>query len=198
MTEQSADSLINAMFAEHMENAAHAAAEVGPALDAVADTLVASLLTDAKILMCANGGANCLTQYFCTNLLNRFDQDRPALPAINLGADATTFSAICRDNRFNETFSRQVRALGKDGDTLFVVVDDGHKANLIQAIQAAHDRGMRVVVLSAREKTDVTSLLHPDDHELALHNLGNAQATGVFVVIMNALSALIDQKIFGG
>ncbi|WP_111497297.1 MULTISPECIES: D-sedoheptulose-7-phosphate isomerase [Marinobacter] len=198
MTEQSPDFLINSMFAEHMENAAHTAGELGPALIEVADTLVNSLLTDAKILMCANGSANCLTQYFCTNLLNRFDQDRPALPAMNLGADATTFSAICRDNRFNETFSRQVRALGKEGDTLFVIVDDGHKANLIQAIQAAHDRGMKVVVLSAREKTDVTSLLHPDDHEIALHNLSPAQATSVFVLVLNALCALIDHKIFGG
>lgn len=198
MTEHTPDSLINTMFAEHMENAAQTAGELGPTLVAVADALVNSLLTDAKILTCANGSANCLAQYFCTSLLNRFDQDRPALPALNLGADATTFSAICRDNRFNETFSRQVRALGKEGDTLFVIVDDGHKANLIQAIQAAHDRGMTVVVLSAREKTDVTSLLHPDDHEIALHNLNPNQATSVFVLVMNGLCALIDHKIFGG
>lgn len=198
MTDQNSEFLINSMFAEHMENAAHTAAELGPALAAAADAFVQSLLTDGKILLCANGSGNCLTQYFCTNLLNRFDQDRPALPAMNLGADATTFSAVCRDNRFNETFSRQVRALGKEGDTLFVLVDDGHKANLIQAIQAAHDRGMRVVVLSAKEKTDVTSLLHPDDHEIALHNLPANQATSVFMLIMNSLCALIDQKIFGG
>lgn len=198
MTDQNPEFLINSMFAEHMENAGHTAAELGPAITAAADTLVHSLLSDAKILLCANGSANCLTQYFCTSLLNRFDQDRPALPAMNLGADATTFSAVCRDNRFNETFSRQIRALGKEGDTLFVLVDDGHKANLIQAIQAAHDRGMKVVVLSAKEKTDITSLLHPDDHEIALHNLPPHQATSVFMLVMNGLCALIDQKIFGG
>lgn len=190
--------LINHCFADHMEHTAQAASHAGPSILKAADALVDALLLDGKIIACANGNANILAQYFCTALLNRFDQDRPALPAINLGADATTYSAICRDNRFNDTFSRQVRAIGKAHDLLLVIVDDGHKANLIQAIQAAHDREMRVVLLSAKEKTDITSLLHPEDHEVALQNLEPSQAGPLMLVILNALCALIDQKLFGG
>lgn len=188
---------INQCFASHMEQVGHAASSTAPAISKAADALVHTLLADGKILACANGNANVLAQYFCTALLNRFDQDRPALPAINLGADATTYSAICRDNRFNDTFSRLVRAIGKSSDLLLVIVDDGHKANLIQAIQVAHDRDMTVVVLSAREKTDITSLLHPEDHEIALDNLSPANATPILLVVINALCALIDDKIFG-
>ncbi len=189
---------INYWFANHMEQTAQAAVTAGPAIEGVADAIVGTLLQDGKIIACANGNANVLAQYFCTALLSRFDQDRPALPAINLGADATTYSAICRDNRFNDTFSRQVRAIGKPGDLLFVVVDDGHKANLIQAIQAAHDREMTVVVLSAREKSDITSLMLPEDHEVALNNLAPHEATPLMLVIINALCDLIDGKLFGG
>ncbi|MEX0603603.1 MAG: SIS domain-containing protein [Marinobacter sp.] len=192
------DNLINHCFADHMEHTAQAASLAGTDIAKAADALVDALLVDGKIIACANGNANILAQYFCTALLNRFDQDRPALPAINLGADATTYSAICRDNRFNDTFSRQVRAIGKANDLLLVIVDDGHKANLIQAIQAAHDREMRVVVISAKEKTDITSLLHPEDHEVALQNLEPSQATPIMLVILNALCTLIDQKLFGG
>lgn len=188
---------INQCFASHMEHIAHAASTTAPMIDKAADALVNTLLMDGKILACANGNANILAQYFCTALLNRFDQDRPALPAINLGADATTYSAICRDNRFNDTFSRQVRAIGKPSDLLLVIVDDGHKANLIQAIQVAHDREMTVVVLSAKEKTDITSLLHPEDHEIALENLSPASASPILLLIINALCSLIDDKIFG-
>jgi D-sedoheptulose 7-phosphate isomerase len=115
-----------------------------------------------------------------------------------LGADATTYSAICRDNRFNDTFSRQVKAIGKPGDLLFVIVDDGHKANLIQAIQAAHDREMNVVVLSAREKSDITSLMHAEDHEIALNDLSPTAATPLLMVVVNALCSLVDSKLFGG
>jgi D-sedoheptulose 7-phosphate isomerase len=189
---------INQWFASHMEHTAQAASTVGPAIENGAAAFVEALLRDGKIITCANGSANVLAQYFCTALLNRFEQDRPALPAINLGADATTYSAICRDNRFNDTFSRQVKAIGKPGDLLFVIVDDGHKANLIQAIQAAHDREMNVIVLSAREKSDITSLMHPEDHEITLNDLSPTEATPLLLVIINALCSLIDRKLFGG
>jgi len=188
---------ISQCFATHMEHIAQAASSTTTSIDKAADALVNALLTDGKILTCANGNANILAQYFCTALLNRYDHDRPALPAINLGADATTYSAICRDNRFNDTFSRQVRAIGKPSDLLLVIVDDGHKANLIQAIQVAHDREMTVVVLSAKEKTDITSLLHPEDHEIALDNLSPSAASPILLLIINALCSLIDDKIFG-
>ncbi|MBQ0833751.1 SIS domain-containing protein [Marinobacter sp.] len=190
--------LINQLFASHMEHTAQAASTVGPAIEQAADAFVNALLNDGKIVTCANGNANVIAQYFCTALLNRFEQDRPALPAINLGADATTYSAICRDNRFNDTFSRQVKAIGKPGDLLFVIVDDGHKANLIQAIQAAHDREMSVVVLSAKEKSDITSLMHSEDHEIALNDLSPTEATPLLLLIINALCSLIDGKLFGG
>ncbi|WP_417521645.1 D-sedoheptulose-7-phosphate isomerase [Marinobacter sp.] len=190
--------LINQLFASHMEHTAQAASTVGPAIEQAADAFVNALLNDGKIVTCANGTANVIAQYFCTAFLNRFEQDRPALPAINLGADATTYSAICRDNRFNDTFSRQVKAIGKPGDLLFVIVDDGHKANLIQAIQAAHDREMNVVVLSAREKSDITSLMHAEDHEIALNDLSPTAATPLLMVVVNALCSLVDSKLFGG
>lgn len=188
---------INQRFASHMEHTAQAASQTSDDIASAANALVATLLADGKIIACGNGNANILAQYFCTLLLNRFEQDRPALPAINLGADGTTYSAICRDNRFNDTFSRQIRAIGKAEDLLVVVVDDGHKANLLQAVQAAHDREMRVIVLSAQEKTDITSLLQPEDYEIALHNLEPNTAAPVMMVIINTLCALIDGQLFG-
>ena len=78
------------------------------------------------------------------------------------------------------------------------IVDDGHKANLIQAIQAAHDREMQVVVLSAREKSDITSLMHPEDHEIALNDLAPHEATPLMLLIINTLCDLVDHKLFGG
>ncbi|WP_166251974.1 D-sedoheptulose-7-phosphate isomerase [Marinobacter salicampi] len=192
------ENIISQWFAAHMEHTAEVASSTTADISRAAEAIVQALLLDSKVIACANGNANVLAQYFCTALLNRYEHDRPALPAINLGADGTTYSAICRDNRFNDTFSRQVRAIGKANDILLVVVDDGHKANLIQAIQAAHDREMKVVVLSAKEKTDITSLLHGDDHEVALPNLEPSQAGPLMLVIINALCGLIDRKLFGG
>lgn len=189
---------VSQWFANHMEQTAMAASLAAPLIPEVADALVQTLLGDGKILACANGNANTIAQYFCTALLGRLNQDRPGLPAINLGADATTYSAICRDNRFNETFARQVTAIGKPGDTLVVFVDDGHKANLIQAIQAAHDREIGVILISAKEKTDMSSLLQPQDMEITLNDLDPVAATPIMILIAGALCRLVEQNLFGG
>lgn len=191
------EELISQWFADHMEQTAMAASLIGPLLPGAAEAIVQTLLTDGKVLTCANGNANTAAQFFCTSLLGRLEQDRPGLPALNLGADATTYSAICRDNRFNETFARQVTALGKPGDLLMVFVDDGHKANLIQAIQAAHDRGMKVLVISAREKTDITSVLQADDLDIALADLSAPAALPLMILIGSALCRLVEQHLFG-
>lgn len=189
---------VSQWFADHMEQTAMVASQAAHLIPAVADTLVETLLGDGKILICANGIANTVAQHLCTTLLGRLDQDRPGLPAINLGADATTYSAICRDNRFNETFARQVTALGRSGDTLVVVVDDGHKANLIQAIQAAHERDVRVIVISAREKTDITSLLQAQDQEITLNDLDPVTAMPLMMLITSSICRLVEQSLFGG
>ncbi|MCK7543857.1 SIS domain-containing protein [Marinobacter bryozoorum] len=194
----SSEDNISHWFANHMEHTAMAGSLAAPLIPAAADLIVQTLLNDGKVLACANGSANTLAQYLCTSLLGRLDQDRPGLPAVNLGADATTYSAICRDNRFNETFARQVTALGKPGDTLMVFVDDGHKANLIQAIQAAHDREINVIVVSAREKTDISTLLQTPDLEITLNDLDPVSATPIMMLITGALCRLVEHNLFGG
>jgi D-sedoheptulose 7-phosphate isomerase len=195
MTE--ASDYITQHIAEHMEATAQAASRVTPALGHAAEGIVTTLLSDGRVLACGNGTTNTLAQYFCTCLLNRYEHDRPALPAINIGADATTFAAICRDSRFNETFSRQVRALGKEGDVLLVLSDDGNKANLIQAIQAAHERQMLVIVLAAGEDTDLHSLLHSHDVEITLPGLNPTMAAEVMLVLLNSLCGLVEKLLFG-
>lgn len=192
-----ANEYISQHIAEHMEAVAHSASSVMPALEQAAERLVTTLLSDGRIIACGNGNANALAQYFCTCLLNRYEHDRPALPAINLGADATTFAAICRDSRFNETFSRQVRALGKEGDVFLALSDDGNRANLIQAIQAAHERQMLIIVITASENSDLHSLLHQQDVEIVLPGLNPPMAAEVMLVLLNSLCGLVEKMLFG-
>lgn len=192
-----ANDYITQHIADHMEAIAQSASRATPALEEAAERLVTTLLSDGRILACGNGTTNTLTQYFCTCLLNRYEHDRPALPAINLGVDATTFAAICRDSRFNDTFSRQVRALGKEGDALLVLSDDGNKANLIQAIQAAHERQMLVIVIAAGEDDDLHSLMHSQDVEIRLPGLTPPMAAEVMLTLLNCLCGLVENLLFG-
>jgi len=162
-----------------------------------ASRLTEALLSEGKILCCGNGRSNALSQYFCSSLMNRFDQDRPSLPAINIGSDPTTFSSICRDNSFAETFSRQIRALGRRGDVLLLIVEAGHKPNQVQAVQAAHDREMDVIVISAGQHTEITSLMDAEDLHIELERIAESEAGPVVLLTLNLLCQLIDQQLFG-
>ena len=184
-------------IAQHMEAIAQTAGSATPQLEAAAEQLVATLLRDGRILACGNGSTNALAQHFCTCLLNRYEHDRPALPAINLGSDATTFAAICRDSRFSETFSRQIRGLAKEGDALLVLSDDGNRANLVQAIQAAHERQVLVILIAAGEDNDLHSLLHSGDIALILPELSPGMTGEVMLVVLNCLCGLVERLLFG-
>ncbi|MFE8072782.1 SIS domain-containing protein [Marinobacteraceae bacterium S3BR75-40.1] len=183
--------------ASHMEAIAHAASENGALIEAAGQALVDALLSDGRILACGTGTTNTLAQYFCTCLLNRYEHDRPGLPAINLGSDATTFAALCKDNRFNDTFSRPIRALGKATDVLLLLADDGQKANLIQAIQAAHDRGMRIIAVTREAEQDIHALLHPEDVEIVLPEASTGIISEVMLVTLNTLCGVVEHMLFG-
>src|SRR5207253_9190018 len=90
-------------------------------------------------------------QHFSSKLLNRFERERPSLPSIALTTDSSTITSIANDYSYNEVFSKQIRALGQPGDVLLAISTSGNSANIIQAIQAAHDREMIVVALTGRD-----------------------------------------------
>ena len=159
--------------------------------------MVHCLLSDKKILTCGNGGSAFAAQHFVSRMLNRFERERPALPAFALTADSTTITAIANDYSFNEIFSKQIRALGQDGDILLTVTTSGTSANTVQAIQAAHDRDMKVIALTAKDGGDVTRLLVQEDIEVRVPTQSAARAQEMHLLIIHTLCDLIDRQIFG-
>ena len=194
----SEENLINNHIGNHMERIAEAAPAFSSALPAAAETIVNSFLSEGQVLVCGNGKANALAQFFCSSLLSHYEVDRPSLPAINIGGDGTTFSSICMNQQLQEVFSRQIQALGREGDTLLLITDDGSKSTMVQALQAAHDRQMRVIALTGKQETDIHSLLHADDIELPLSNVSSGEAAEIMIVALNAMVALIEGMLFGG
>lgn len=161
------------------------------------ELLVHCLLNDKKILCCGNGGSALAALHFVSRMLNRFERERPALPAIALNADSTTITAIANDYSFNEIFSKPIRALGQEGDILLAISTSGTSANTVQAVQAAHDRNMRVIVLTACDGGDVTRLLQQDDIEIRIPGFSAARAQELHLLVIHCLCDLVDRQIFG-
>jgi D-sedoheptulose 7-phosphate isomerase len=163
-----------------------------------ADLIVKSLLSEGKILSCGNGGSAGDSQHFSSELLNRFERERPPLPAIALTTDTSTLTSIANDYSYNEVFSKQVRALGRKGDILLAISTSGNSRNVIEAIKTAHQRGMHVVALTGREGGAMREALQPSDVEVCVPSQITARIQEVHLLVIHCLCDLIDSQLFGG
>jgi len=160
-----------------------------------AECMTQALLAEHKILSCGNGGSAGDAQHFSSEMLNRFEMERPSLPAISLTTDTSTITSIANDYSFNEIFSKQVRALGQSGDVLLAISTSGRSENVIHAIKAAHDRNMTVVVLSGRDGGSIAHLLSEQDIEIRVPATSTARIQEVHILIIHCLCDLIDQQL---
>jgi len=108
-----------------------------------------ALSIGGKIIVCGNGGSACDAMHFCEELTGRFRDDRKPLPAIAL-TDSAHLTAVGNDYGFSEVFSRGVRAHGKKDDVLIGLSTSGNSENVVRAVAAAKEIGMKVILLLGR------------------------------------------------
>jgi D-sedoheptulose 7-phosphate isomerase len=172
-----------------------AAIGLAPAIAAAAATMTRCLLEDGKILSCGNGGSAADAQHFSSELLNRFELERPGLPAVALTTDASTLTSIANDYAFVEIFAKQVRALGQPTDVLLAISTSGNSENVVRAIRAAHERGLRVVALTGRDGGAMAGVLTDGDIELRVPAERTCRVQEVHLLIIHCLCDLIDAEL---
>lgn len=178
----------------------HNALELLPEpIEAAAKLIVQSLLDNGKVLTCGNGGSAGDAQHFSSEMLNRYERERPSLPAIALSTDTSTITSIANDYSYNEIFSKQIRALGQPGDILLAYSTSGNSGNVLEAIKAAHDREMSVIAVTGKDGGQLASqsLLLETDIELRVPSDSTARIQEVHLVITHCLCDLIDYQLFG-
>ena len=174
------------------------AEELPQAIQDAGAVMVDSLLRGHKILCCGNGGSAGDAQHFSAELLNRFERERPGMPAIALTTDSSTITAIANDYDYGEIFSKQVLALGQKDDVLLAISTSGNSDNVVQAIRAAHERNMTVVALTGRDGGRMATDLSERDVEVRVPSDRTARIQEVHLVVIHCLCDFIDTAIFGG
>jgi D-sedoheptulose 7-phosphate isomerase len=185
---------IHEVFVEHAAVVARAAQELPPVLERIANAVHDCLRGGGKILACGNGGSAADAQHLVAELVGRFAEERRALAAIALTADAATLTALSNDYGYERVFARQVEALARAGDLLFAISTSGNSANVVRAAQTARGLGCTVVALTG---TGGGQLAAHADLLLQAPSKVVARIQEIHALCIHAVAATLDARIRG-
>ncbi len=161
------------------------------------DVILSSLMESCKVMSCGNGGSAADAQHFSSEMLNRFERERPGLAAIALTTDASTVTSVANDYQFADIFAKQIRALGRPGDVVLAITTSGNSSNIVNAIDAAHEQEARIVLLSGRDGGEAARSLGVGDVELRVASNSTARIQEVHLMIIHCVCDLIDDHLLG-
>ena len=185
-------------FLDSIEAKTNALDELITPIKHAANCISRSLLNEGKILSCGNGGSAGDAQHFSAELLNRFEIERPGLPAVALTTDSSTLTAIANDYKYDQIFSKQIHALGTKRDVLLAISTSGNSPNIVEAVQAAHEREMIVLCLTGKKGGKLAELLKGDDIEIRVPSDRTARIQEVHLLVIHCLCDIIDAILFRG
>lgn len=187
---------IKKSFTESIQTKIAAAEALPESIEKAAKMMTDALIRGNKILSCGNGGSAGDAQHFSSELLNRYERNRPSLPAFALTTDSATITSIANDFSFDEVFAKQVKALGQTGDILLAISTSGNSANVINAMQAALTRDMTIVALTGKDGGEMAGFIGENDVEIRVPSNRTARIQEVHLLVIHNLCECIDNTLF--
>ena len=164
---------------------------------AAIQAILASVTSGGKVLACGNGGSAADAQHFAAEFVGRYERERPELAAIALTTDSSIQTAIANDYDFSVIFSKQVRAFGGAGDVLLALSTSGNSANVLAAIEAAHEREMTVVALTGRSGGKMALALRETDVHICVPHDRTARIQEVHLLVLHCICDGVDTQLLG-
>jgi D-sedoheptulose 7-phosphate isomerase len=164
---------------------------------AAVQAILASVTSGGKVLACGNGGSAADAQHFAAEFVGRYERERPELAAIALTTDSSILTAIANDYDYNVIFSKQVRALGGAGDVLLAISTSGNSANVLAAIEAAHERDMIVVALTGKGGGKMGQVLRETDVHISVPHERTARIQEVHLLALHCICDGVDAQLLG-
>ena len=130
-----------------------------PYLILLSEKIALAFTSDRKLILCGNGGSAADAQHIAGEFVNRFILERPPLPAISLTTDTSVLTSIGNDYSFDDIFSKQVKALGVEGDVLLAISTSGNSGNVVSAVRVARDQGIYTAGLLGNDGGQLADLV---------------------------------------
>lgn len=164
------------------------------ALQTASEWISQAMKNGKTLLLCGNGGSAADAQHIATEFVVRLtaESQRGALPALALTTDTSTLTAAANDFGFDQIFSRQVEALGKQGDILIAISTSGRSPNVIKAAQVAKDRGIKVIALLGAEKRELGAIA---DLSICIPSLNGQRVQEGHITAGHLLVTLVERKL---
>lgn len=191
------DKQVERMFQQSIAAKIDCADAVTPMVVRAGLALADCLLGDHRVLACGNGGSALGAQALVVTLMNQGERERPGLPVLLLDGSSAALHAIEQDYGMQDVLARQVRALGQPGDRLVLLTRSGTASSLLNAVTAAHERGMQVIAITAGDGGHLPALLDENDIEIRLPLLSRFRIYEMQILLSFALCELVEFQLFG-
>ena len=122
------------------------------------EIIIKSLRQGGKVMFCGNGGSAADSQHLAAELIGRYRKNRSSLAAVALTTDTSAITAIANDFSFEEIFTRQISAIGKQGDVLYATSTSGESPNVLAAIKVAKEMNIKVIGLTGENKSKMDTI----------------------------------------
>jgi len=159
----------------------------------LAEKIAFAFTNDHKLMLCGNGGSAADAQHIAAEFVNRFEIERPPLPAIALTTDTSIITSIGNDYSFDEIFSKQVKAIGMEGDILLAISTSGNSENVLRAIKEARDYGIYTVGFLGKNGGRLLGLV---DLPFVVNDATTARVQETHILAAHILCYLVDYLIF--
>ncbi|MDK7757958.1 D-sedoheptulose 7-phosphate isomerase [Providencia rettgeri] len=161
------------------------------AIQQAAVLLADSFKAGGKVLSCGNGGSHCDAMHFAEELTGRYRENRPGYPAIAI-SDVSHLSCVSNDFGYEYVFSRFIEAVGMKGDVLLGISTSGNSGNIIKAIAAAREKGMKVITLTGKDGGKIAGTA---DIEIRVPHFGYAdRIQEIHIKVIHILIQLIEKE----
>lgn len=170
---------------------------IAPAVENAIQAVLASVTGGGKVLACGNGASAAAAQHFAASFIGRYERERPELAALSLSADAAVLSGLANDFDARAVYSRQVRALGHAGDVLLALSTTGNSANMLAAVEAAHERDMTVVALTGGRGGRLAQMLRDTDVHVCVPHELPARILEVHHLVLHCICDGVDAQLLG-
>ena len=188
---------IEQQFIDSADLKYQAAQVLSKPIAAAVQALLACVTSGGKVLACGNGGSAADAQHFAAEFVGRFERERPELGAIALTTDSSILTAIANDYDFNQIFVKQVRALGQPGDVMLAISTSGNSANILAAIEAAHERKMTIVAMTGKGGGKIGMALRDTDVHICVPHDRTARIQEVHLLVLHCLCDGVDTQLLG-